>query len=70
MKFWALIPYRPQWNGVVERFHGTLKPILVKAVDSGIDWVTFLPFSLFAIRQVVNRDTDFLPHELVFGKQI
>ncbi len=63
-------PYRPQGNGVVERFQGTLKPMLAKAVYSGVDWATFLPMALFAMRQVVNRDTGFSPHELVFGKQM
>ncbi len=63
-------PYRPQGNGIVERFHGTLKPMLTKAVANGVDWVTFLPMALFAIRQVVNRDTGFSPHELVFGRRM
>ncbi len=31
----ATSPYRPQSNGVVERLHGSLKPMLSKAVDSG-----------------------------------
>ena len=54
-------PYRPQTNGTIERFHGTLKPILVKANERGIDWVTFLPIALFAVRQVTNRDIGFSP---------
>ncbi len=33
-------PYRPQSNGVEERFHGTLKPMLAKAVESGVDWAS------------------------------
>ncbi len=49
-------PYRPQSNGVVERLHGTLKPMLAKAVDAGFDWVEFLPLALFALRQIPNRD--------------
>ncbi len=63
-------PYRPQGNGVVEHFHGTLKPMLAKAVENGVDWVTFLPMALFAVRQVACRDTGFSPHELVFGKKM
>jgi len=61
-------PYRPQSNGVVERLHGTLKPMLAKAGDRGIDWSEFLPLALFAIRQVPNRDVGFSPHQLVFGR--
>ncbi len=43
-------PYRPQTNGVLERFHGTLKPMLSKAIEEGINWADFLPMALFAIR--------------------
>lgn len=61
-------PYRPQTSGAVERFHSTLKPILAKASERGIDWVMLLPMALSAVRQATNRDTRFSPHELVFGK--
>lgn len=60
-------PYRPQTNGVIERLHGTLKPILAKAKENGLDWVKFLPMALYAIRQSANRDIGFSPYELVFG---
>ncbi len=63
-------PYRPQSNGVVERMHGTLKPILGKACAEEIDWSEFLPLALFAIRQVPNRDVGFSPHQLVFGRNV
>ncbi len=63
-------PYRPQSNGVVERMHGTLKPMLTKAADSGIMWVEFLPLALFALRQVPSTVTGFSPHKLVFGREV
>ncbi len=66
----ATSPYRSQSNGVVERLHGTLKPMLSKAIDAGIDWSVFLPLALFAIRQVPNRDVGFSPHCLVYGKDV
>ena len=62
------VPYQPQGNGVLERFHGTLKPLLAKASQDGIDWVSFLPLALSAIRSVPCRSTGFSPAELVFGK--
>ncbi len=43
-------PYRPQSNSVVECLHGTLKPMLANTVNSGIDWVQYLPMALRAIR--------------------
>ncbi len=66
----ATSPYRPQSNGVVERLHGTLKPMLSKNMDKGIDWSVFLPLALFAIRQVPNRDVGFSPHCLVYGRDV
>ncbi len=66
----ASSPYRPQSNGVVERLHGTFKPMLAKAVESGIDWADFLPLALFAIRQIPNRDLGVSPHCLVYGKEV
>ena len=62
-------PYRPQGNGVIERLHATLKPMLAKARDEGIDWAMFLPMALFAIRQLINRDTGFSPHELSLAER-
>ncbi len=63
-------PYHPQSNVVLERFHGTLKLMLSKAVENGLDWSDFLPMALFAIRQVPCRSTGFSPHELVFGRNM
>ncbi len=31
-------PYRPQSNGVLEKFHGTLKPMLGKALIGSCQW--------------------------------
>ncbi len=63
-------PYRPQSNGVLERVHGVLKPLLSKANDKGLDWVGFLPLAMFSIRQLKNKDLQFSPHELVFGTNL
>ncbi len=60
-------PYHLQGNGVVERLHGTLKPMLTKASLKGIDWVRFLPMALFALRQMPHRDSGLSPFDLVYG---
>ena len=46
-------PYHPQTDGLVERFNQTLKSMLQKFVDdTGRDWDKWLPFVLFAYREV------------------
>ena len=63
-------PYHPECNGVVERMHGTLVPMLTKASQLGLDWVEQLPFALFALRSAPNRDTLFSPYQLVYGHRV
>ena len=62
------VPYRPQGNGVLERFHRTLKPLLAKAADNGFDWTEFIPLALSALRSIPCRSTGFSPSEIVFGR--
>ena len=63
-------PYHPQSNGVVERFHGTLVPMLRKALEKGIDWPTQIKYCLFAIRCAPNRSTGFSPFEILLGRDV
>ena len=63
-------PYHPECNGVVERMHGTLGPMLTKASKLGMDWVGQLPFALFALRSAPNKDSLFSPYQLVYGHRV
>ena len=63
-------PYHPECNGVVERMHGTLGPMLTKASKLGMDWVGQLPFALFALRSAPNKDSSFSPYQLVYGHRV
>ncbi len=64
-------PYHPQTDGLVERFNQTLKNMLRKFVaDTGRDWDKWLPFVLFAYREVPQASTGFAPFKLLYGWQV
>ncbi len=54
-------PYHPQGNGTIERMQKTLKSILCKSVDENKDWVTQLPYAMFALRNMPLSDHGFTP---------
>lgn len=55
-------PYHPQTDGLVERLNQTLKSMLRKFVcESGKDWDQWLPYLLFAYREVPQTSTGFSP---------
>ena len=63
-------PYHVQTNGLVERFHKTLKDMLKKtACEEGKDWDRFIPY-LFAYREVPQESTRFSPFELLYGRDV
>ena len=62
-------PYHAQSNGVVERFHGTIKPMLKKMIQKHPkQWHRHIPPLLFAIRELPNSSTGFSPFQLLFGR--
>ena len=64
-------PYHPQTDGVVERFNGTLKSMLRKFVSrSQKDWDEYLPYLLFAYREVPQETTGFSPFDLLYGRHV
>ena len=64
-------PYHPQTDGLVERFNRTLKSMLRRLVkEEGRDWDKFVPYVLFAYREVPQTTTGFSPFELLFGREV
>lgn len=64
-------PYHPQMDGLVERYNQTLENMLRKFVShTGADWDQWLPYLLFAYREVPQASTGFSPFELLYGRQV
>ena len=61
--------YHPQSNGCLERLHGTLIPMIRKAVEEKLAWPEQIKYALFALRSMPARDTGFSPYEIVFGRK-
>ena len=61
--------YHAQCNGLVERFHSTLKSMLRKMTEERPrDWDRYLPALLFSYREIPQTSTGFSPFELLYGR--
>ena len=63
-------PYHPQSNGMLERFHATLKSMLRKTCPQPKEWDKWLPYLLFAYQESPHSATGFSPFELLFGREV
>ncbi|KAL1271128.1 hypothetical protein QQF64_030146 [Cirrhinus molitorella] len=64
-------PFHPQTDGLTERFNQTFKQMLRKFIKgSGKDWDQWLPYLLFAYREVPQASTGFSPFELLYGRDV
>ena len=67
IKIAATTAYHPQANGLVERFHRTLKDALRCSVLTSKSWIRSLPWVLLGIRNAPKLDTSTSAAEVVFG---
>ena len=64
-------PYHPICNGLMERFHMTLKHMLRRmCAQRPKDWDKYLPALLFAIREIPQESLGFSPFELLYGRNV
>ena len=63
-------PYRPQTNGCLERYHHSLMQMVRKSIADQKDWDVYLPYLLFACREVPSSSTGYSPFELLYGKEV
>ena len=61
-------PYHPQTDGMLERWHATLKGMLRKTRDLGKEWDDLLSYCLFVYRSAPHTNTGIAPFELLFGR--
>lgn len=60
--------YRPQANGIIERFHRVLKASIKCQTEK--NWADKLPLILLALRNTVKEDIGATPAQLVFGESV
>ena len=63
--------YRPQSNGICERFNQTLKNSLVKILSKAqqASWDIYLSFAVFSYNLSIHSSTGFTPYFLTFGSE-
>ena len=63
-------PYRPQSDGLVERFNKTLQQMLSIFVNENrSDWDNYIPFLLMAYRSSQQQSTQCTPNLLMLGRE-
>ena len=64
-------PYHPICNGLIERFHMTLKQMLLRmCAERPKDWNKYLPALLFTMREVPQESLGFSPFGLMYGRNV
>ena len=62
--------YHPEANGMVERWHRTLKSSMACDRYSDMNWASWLPIILLGLRARPHLDSGLSPHQQAFGCEI
>lgn len=62
-------PYHPQSNGIIERFHRTLKAS-IKCYTNANDWSEILPLLTLGLRTIYKLDLNASPAEMLYGQTL
>ena len=61
-------PYRPQSNGLVERLHGSLVPLIHKYCENSRgEWHEVIQLALYFLRMSPNASIGYSPYMIVHG---
>ena len=63
--------YNPKNNGLVEKYNGLIKKILIRMChEQPRQWDRYLPALLFALREMPTSSLGFSPFELLYGRNV
>lgn len=62
------IPYHPQGNGILERWHRSMKQSIVARLSGNGSWCEELPTALLGLRTVGRSDNGVSPAEYMYGQ--
>ena len=63
-------PYHPETDGMIERFHATMKAMLLRKDSPSGEWDRLLPYVCFAYRSAAHAVTGHSPFALMFGREV
>lgn len=63
-------PYRPQSNGIVERWHRSMKQAITARLTGNTSWYEELPTVLLGLRSVGRSDNNVSPAEYIYGQTL